>query len=123
MFLFRRNDDPLNPLVRAYRRVLGKLRNLLIVLAAVCVMCVFFGVPSVQYTYSAYPTRGTPTAQDKVWADYWNPLSGWQRVEAGELAPGCPMFVFMPLHRCVDLKPYRNSFSVFIFGEEFFDGP
>lgn len=115
--------DPSDPVVRGYKLFFRKVRNVTLYLLAACIALAMLGVPSIQGDYR-YPegVTGTPTAMDKTDADYWNP-TGWQTVRAGELSAGCPMIVFMPLRKCMNLEPYKNEFTTRIFGEEFFDGP
>lgn len=116
-------DEFSNPFTLSYRRIYRTLRNIVIIVIALCLMAVFFGIPSVQLTYRHHSTTsGTPTAMDKINADYWNPISGWQVVHAGEAAPGCPLIVFLPLRRCVDVTPYKNPVTLYFLGEEFFYG-
>ena len=116
--------DPSDPVVRGYKLFFRKVRNAVFVSLAACVAIVIFGVPSIQGSYR-YPSgiKSPPSATEKTEADYWNPATGWKPVRAGEYAPGCPMFVFMPLRDCVNLEPYKNSITTRIFGQEFFDGP
>lgn len=115
-------DHYSNPVTQSYRRICRKIRNLLLIAVAVGLLILFYGVPSIQYTYRARPTGGIPGAGDKFDADYWNPISGWQLVEAGQYAKGCPIIVFIPLRHCMDLEPYQNSLTEFVLGEEFFNG-
>lgn len=119
--LFTSDKKEFSPVARSFRQLLRKLRNMVIVVFAVGLMLVFLGVPSIQYTYRHHPISGTPTATDKINADYWNPISGWQVVRADEFGRGCPVIVFIPLRRCVNLEPYKNSFTLF-FLEEVFHG-
>lgn len=123
IFGIRKNADPGDPVYRSYKRCFRFVRNIVLTGLALLLVFIFFGVPSVHTTYKAVPTDGTPTAMDKTEADYWNPLSGWRTCRAGELAPGCPLVAFMPLRDCVNLEPYRNPVTLFLFGKEFFDGP
>lgn len=117
-------SDPSDPTSRGYRRFLKKVRNLVLALTAMLIVVVWWGVPSIQgdYRYSRRVT-GIPGATDKLDADYWNPLVGWQTVRSGELAEGCPIIVFLPLRRCMNLHPYKNAVTTRLFGKEFFDGP
>lgn len=89
--------DPSDPVARSYARIVRRLRNLAIIAIAIACMVVFYGVPSIQYTYRGYATRGFPTAMSKTEADYWNPIMGWRTLQAGEVVPGCPIIVFIPL--------------------------
>ena len=95
-------DDLSNPIVLSYRRIRRKLRNALVVVIAICLMIVIWGVPSIQYSYRAYPTSGIPTAIEKIDADYWNPIAGWKVIRADDVARGCPVVIFLPLWRCFD---------------------
>ena len=116
--------DPDDPIARGYKLFFRRVRNVLIAVTASALAIVVFGVPSIQGDYRYRPgVSGIPTAMDKLDADYWNPLMGWRTVAAGEMSPGCPSFMMIPLRDCVDLEPYRNVFTNRVFGEEFFDGP
>lgn len=114
--------DSSDPRSRAYRKLRRTVRNLLIVLIALSIMVIGWGIPSIQYTYRAYPTSGTPTAHDKLDADYWTPGFGWRVIRATD-RHGCPIITFVPLSDCVDLSPYENWFTSLLFSEEFFDEP
>ena len=116
--------DPSDPIARGYKLFFRKVRNLLLIVFALVLFIVLFGVPSIQGDYRYQQgVNGIPTANQKLDADYWNPLAGWRKVAAGELATGCPIFVFMPLRECMNLEPYKNEVTTRVFGEEFFDGP
>lgn len=114
-------DDPADPIRRAYNHFKKRIRNALLILLAVGVGIVAFGVPSVQWTYRHHPYQRNPTSGDKIDADYWNPIGGWRVVKAGELTVGCPMVILMPLRMCMDVTPYKNPFTLFVLGEEFFN--
>ncbi|WP_417847324.1 hypothetical protein [Thalassoglobus sp.] len=93
-------SDFVDPLRRAYRRLLRVCRNLLIVVLATVVIVLIWGIPAFQNDYRYYETGKTPTAMDKINADYWIPGFGWRVVVAGRYAPGCPYIVFVPLRDC-----------------------
>lgn len=118
---FATSDDPSDPIARAYFRLRKRLRNVLLIATAVGICIVVFGIPSVQWNYRTYSTKDFPSAMDKINADYWNPVGGWRVVRAGEFSPGCPIIIFIPLRHCMDLAPYKNRFTTFVLGEEFFD--
>ena len=116
------NDyDPHDPVSAGYRRVRRMFRNLLIFLVVFVAVVVFWGMPAVQWTYRTYRTKGIPSAGDKIDADYWNPITGWHLVDAGQYAVGCPMIVFIPLKDCVDLSAYDNPITSFLLPEGFFE--
>ena len=103
MTWFYVNDDASDPIARAYRRLRRMFRNLLMSAVACTVMVFTIGIPAVQYNYRPHGViSGYPSAMDKLEADYWTPGFGSRRVEAGELAPGCPLIVFVPLSECVE---------------------
>jgi len=115
--------DASDPIVRSYRAIRRKFRNAAIIAAVAIAIVIGWGIPSIQYTYRAYPTKGIPTANDKTNADYWTPFFGWRVVRADEYSRGCPLIVFVPLRDCTDLTPYRNPVTTFLLPEGFFDAP
>jgi hypothetical protein len=117
----RKNE--FDPTANAIRHLRQKLRNLVVIMVAIALWLVYFGCPSIQYTYR-YPAhiKATPSTTEKTSADYWNPISGWQVVQSGEYGPGCPTIVFIPLRRCVDIKKFENPLTIFVFGQEYFHG-
>lgn len=114
-------DDPADPIRRSFNHFKRRFRNVLLVVIASSICILAFGVPSIQWNYRTYSTQPSPSAHQKINADYWNPIGGWRVVNAGELGPGCPIVVLMPLRLCMDLTPYKTRFTLFVFGEEFFD--
>lgn len=114
------NEDPNDPVRRAYQIYWRKIRKAALCAFAIAVLVALFGMPSVQWNYRTYSSSSFPSAREKLDADYWNPLSGLKTFKAGELGHGCPMFVMMPLKYCVDFSPFKNPITVFIFGEEMF---
>lgn len=113
--------DAKDPVSVGYWRVRRTIRNMLIYLAVFVAVVIFWGLPSVQWTYRTYRTKGIPSASDKIDADYWNPITGWHVVDADQYAAGCPMIVFIPMKDCLDLTPYKNPFTSILLPDDFFE--
>lgn len=114
-------DDPSDPVVRAYHRFKRRLRNIVLIVIGMAVVIVVFGVPSVQLQYTTYSNKDMPLPTERIYGEYWNPIGGWRSVQRSEIAPGMPLFLMMPLRLCMDLTPYKNRFTTFVLGEDFFD--
>ena len=91
-----------DPIARSNKRIRRKVRSMIVVAAVMAVMVFTYGVPSFQLgSYRARRTNGTPTAIDKIEAEYWTPGFGWRVIKADEVARGCPIIVFLPLNQCL----------------------
>ncbi|APZ95855.1 hypothetical protein [Fuerstiella marisgermanici] len=100
-----------SPIARYFRKLRRRLRNLLIVVAVLAAMVVFWGVPHCQWTYK-YPAAGgvrVPDADEKMSAWYWNPVSGWKHVTRDQYGP-LTFVLFIPVTDC-----YGDDDNVFNF--------
>lgn len=93
--------DPADPYVQSRRRAMRTLRTWAIVFGLIAAFTYFQGVVHVQWTYTHYRSHGTPTAHEKLTAEYLG-LFGWRSVRNGEYGDALPGVLLIPLEDCVN---------------------
>ena len=112
--------DPDDPLAHAFVAVKRKLTTTLLVLIGLSVAVVLVGVPHLQLNYQYVDTgqRYIPVEQRRVTsANYIGPFG-----RRHELGPRQPVVKFIPLHACIDLQAYEDTFPFYYLPEEYRDG-
>lgn len=91
--MFGSNDSlPFEP-TRPWRRAVRRLRNVAIIALMLAALVDVAGLPYLRITYRY---RGSHRAPTILSATYWS-VTGPLEVRSGELGPGCPPLVMLPL--------------------------